>query len=122
MSGSNTSVWINGITYNAKADSDFSAESERETEGVKHSGGTAKKVTLKPAMVSGIDLIVTDEEYKTLLEVDALQGKYPVGFEKQDGSVWDAPDGFMTIDTYTTSENVLSISLTADKEWDITPA
>ena len=119
MSGSILIAWVNGTTFNAKADSDFSIETERDIEGIKHSGGTLKKTMLKPAMVSGIELIVNSQDIITLQNSEAQAGFYPIGFEEEDGTVWNA-DGFINIDSTTTQERTMSISMIPNLAWEIT--
>lgn len=120
MSGSIASAWVNGITYFPKADADFSYEGDRDVEGIKHSGGTLKKVTLKAATVSGIDLVCPESaDIVNLRAANKKQGKYGIGFKEQDGTIWNST-GFIVWDSYTTAEKTVSLSMVPDKDWEIT--
>lgn len=119
MAGSIVSAWINGTTYNVKADADFNEGPEVETEGVRHSGGTLPKRSLLVATVEGIDLVVDGTEKLTLRSDAKEKDAFPIGYEEEDGTVNNAT-GWINITGRTTLEDTMSIVFIPDGEWEVT--
>ncbi len=120
MSGSILSAWIDGTTYNVKADADFTENSGREIEGVRHSGGTLYKTALQVATVEGIDLIVDSVEKLTIRDIINNGDIIAFGYKEEDGAV-NNNTGKINNAGRTTQENTMAIVMIPDNDWDITP-
>lgn len=119
MSGSVLSVWIDSITYNPAADAVFNVGEEIEKEGVRHSGGSTFKVTLKTQEIEGVDLITTATEAATLRGVNKIKKNILFGWEEEDGTVYNA-EGGINITGRTSDDAKMSMTFLLDGDLEVT--
>lgn len=116
-SGSIRKVLLNGLSLNAAADANPARQPTQENEGIRHSGGVAKKVTLMLGAVEALKLIATDTEYE-ILQGLAAGANFPMSYEKADGTVLRA-NGFINLDNHEAEENSVEITMTPETaEWE----
>ena len=119
VSGSWRKVLLNGLSLNVAADANPARQPTQENEGVRHSGGVNKKVTLMLGAVEALKLIVTDVEYEILQGLSEQIGNFPMSGEKADGTVLRAV-GFINLDNYESEENSVEITMTPETgSWDV---
>lgn len=119
MSGSIQSAWVDSITYEVKADADFTENSEFETEGIATSGKTLFKSNKQIATVEGIDFIVDGTEKQTLIAVIRSKDIVPFGYKEEDGTVNNAKGRIQNAGR-TTQEDTMSIIMIPEDVWEIT--
>ena len=120
MSGSILGAWLDGTTYNVKADADLTENSEFEIEGIPHSGGTLYKTAIQIATTEGFDLIVDSVEKQNIRDLIRKKSNFAMGFKEEDGTVNNA-SGRIQNAGRTTQENTMAIVMIPDGAWDITP-
>jgi hypothetical protein len=113
VSGSVRKVLLNGLSFNAAADANPARQPTQENEGIRHSGGVSKKVTLMPGAVEALKLIVTDTEYEILQGLSEQTTNFPMSYEKANGTVLRA-NGFINLDNYEAEENSVEITMTPE--------
>lgn len=119
VSGSIRKVLLNGLSLNAAADANPARQPTQENEGVRHSGGVSKKVTLMLGAVESLKLIVDDVEYGILQGLSEQIGNFPMSYQKADGTT-SRCNGFINLDNYEAEENSVEITMTSETgSWDV---
>lgn len=113
VSGSIRKVLLDGLSLNAAADGNPARQPTQENEGIRHSGGVSKKVTLMNGAVEGLKLIVDDIEYEVLEGLSEQTTNFPMSYEKADGTVLRA-NGFISLDNYEAEENSVEVTMTPE--------
>ena len=118
VSGSIRKVLLNGLPLNAAADSNPARTPTQENEGIRHSGGVSKKVTLAMGSVESLKLIVDDVEYETLQGLSEGEN-FAMSYEKADGTVLRTT-GFISLGNHEAEENSCEIIMTPETgRWDV---
>jgi len=116
VSGTLRKFTVNGIPFNIKGDVDADENlMGKEVEGVPHTGGTSSKITLVPAVVEGIVLILENDDYDYLSDNQGL----PVSmmYERADGGKYRT-DGFYKLNPRKTANNECSLDATSsNRKW-----
>jgi hypothetical protein len=113
VSGSGRNITLNGISFVIAADANPGRQPTQENEGVRHSGGVEKKVTLVMGAIESVKLIVSDVEYDILQGLSEQLENFPMSHEKADGTVLSAT-GFIGLDNYEAEENSVEITMTSE--------
>jgi hypothetical protein len=119
VSGSVRKVLLNGLSLNAAGDGNPARQPTQENEGIRHSGGVAKKVTLMTGAVEALKIIATDAEYEILQGLSEQTANFPMSYEKADGTVLRS-NGFINLDNYEAEENSVEITMTPETgRWEV---
>ena len=119
VSGSIRKVLLNGLPLNAAADGNPARMPTQENEGVRHSGGVAKKVTLAMGSVESLKLIVDDTDYETIQELSEQTANFPMSYVKADNTVLRTT-GFISLGNYEAEENSVEITMTPETgKWEV---
>ena len=113
VSGSIRKVLLNSLSLNAAADGNPARMPTQENEGIRHSGGVSKKVTLAMGSVEALKLIVNDIEYDFIQGLSEQVANFPMSYEKADGTVLRAT-GFIGLDNYEAEENSVEVTMTPE--------
>ena len=110
-------VVIDGVTYDAFADSDITFNKSKYTvEGVATTGRTLSKRTKRVQTIEGLTLAVSPAEFVNLTEkADSLADK-TFSIELADGSVFKAT-GQINFENYTSMDGKASIQLIPIRDW-----
>ena len=119
MSGSVLDVWIDDIHYDAAADAVFSTGEDIEKEGVRHSGGSSFKVTLKTQEIEGVELITDSTAAETLRAVNKIKENVSFGWEEEDGTIYNA-EGGINIDSRKSDDFKMAMSFLLDGQLEVT--
>ena len=114
VSGSIRKVLINGRSYNATGDGNPARMPTQDNEGIRHSGGVNKKVTLMAGSVESLKLTIDDIDYDILSALSEQTSNFPMSYEKADGTVIRCGAGFINIDNYEASDNNIDITMTSE--------
>lgn len=120
MSGSIQKAWIDGVTYQVKATSEATENSEFETEGIATSGAPLMKSTIQVATVEGIEFIISATEKITIRQIIRDKQIIAFGYKDEEGNVYNA-SGRINDGGRTTSENTMTIVMIPSTDWEITP-
>lgn len=117
VSGSGRNITLNGIPFEIAADANPGRQPTQENDGVVHSGGVEKKVTLVMGSIESAKLIISDVEYEILEGLSEQAANFPMSHEKADGTVLSAT-GFIGLDNYEAEENSCEITMTSEtRKW-----
>lgn len=118
-SGSIRKVLLDGLSFNATSDGNPGRMPTQENEGIRHSGGVSKKVTLMNGSVEALKLTVTDTEYEILQGLSKRDDNYPMSFTKGNGDVLRAT-GFIMLGNHEAADNNVEITMTPETgEWEL---
>ncbi|NIA28337.1 MAG: hypothetical protein GWP06_00315 [Actinobacteria bacterium] len=119
MSGSVLDVWIDDIHYDAAADAVFNTGLDIEKEGVRHSGGSSFKVTLKTQEIEGVDLITDATAADTLRDVNKKKENVSFGWEEEDGAIYNG-EGAINLTGKTSDDFKTSMTFLLDGKLEVT--
>lgn len=119
VSGSLLAIQIDSVTYTVDAESDVTEMPPKEIEGRPTSGETLYKVGKKVAESQSIDLIVDGVDKQILTGILGLI--VPVSYTEADGTV-NSGNAMINIDSRTTQENKMTITLIPQSVFDVFPA
>lgn len=114
---------IDGTSYDVKADSDLTQNSEQEVEGIKTSGPTLFKSTGKVPTAEGQELIVDSVAKQTLEDLANFKktsGTYAISWTEADGTV-NSGQGRINIVGRTTQENTMAVTYIPKTKFDVFP-
>lgn len=117
MAGSLRKVTLDGQTFNVAADANLSQTAGQEKEGIRHTGGTTIKTTLKTATVESVDLIVDGNQFLDLQELAERNVAFPMSYEEESGDVWRA-QGQINLDARETETTKVSVVLIPVSKWE----
>lgn len=119
VSGSIRKVLIGGISFNAAADGSPARMPEAEIEGIRHTGGVEKKITLANGAVESLKIICDDTNYEILKGFMLGIENVPMSYEKADGTVLRAT-GFIALDNHESADNNVDVTMTPETgRWEV---
>ena len=119
MSGSVLDAWVDSIGYNVAADAVVNVTEEIEKEGIRHSGGSTFKVTLKTQEIEGVDLIVTSAEAETLRAANREKDDITFGWKEEDGAIYNGVGG-INITGRTSDDGKMSMTFLLNGDLEVT--
>lgn len=119
VAGSLLAIQIDSVTYEVDAETDVTEMPPKEIEGKATTGATLYKVGKKVAERQSIDLIVDSVDKQTLTGL--LGEVVAISYTEADGTV-NSGDAMINIDSRTTQENKMTISIIPQGIFSVFPA
>lgn len=113
VSGSGLGVTLNGIPFNEVGDGNAARHPTQENDGIRHSGGVDKKVTLVMGEIESVKLKASSVEYEILQGLSEQVDNFPMSKNYADGTVLSGT-GFIKLDNWEAEEGTVEITMTSE--------
>ena len=119
VSGTIRQVVIDGTTYDADGEVDASYVIGKYTnESKTTTGGNVQKKVLRAQNIEKIDVIASEEEAYAIKEVSERPKSYTMSIVTASGATLTCT-GFINVESWSSAELKMSITMTPDNEWEL---
>lgn len=119
VAGSAKKLTLDGTTFRLPADADINTKfGDFESEVIPTSGEALRKMTKRPQMADGVDVIVDASEKELLIALSERTDAYTISY-KDAANVLYTSKGGISIDDSSSQDGKVTIKILPIQRWDI---